>query len=118
MENSKAMNWWLAAVGAWVAIAPFALNYSGAPAALWNDLIVGVAVAILAAVAATSEDRDKMTTVNWMIATLGLWLLLAPFILGYAGVTAALWNDLIAAAVSLVLSLGAERELGSLALPF
>lgn len=33
--------------------------------------------------------------INWFIALLGLWQILAPFILGYAGIAAAVWNALI-----------------------
>ena len=40
-----------------------------------------------------------------------MWLILAPFILGYSAVTAALWSDIVAGVVILVLSVWAEREL-------
>jgi hypothetical protein len=112
------MNWWIGAAGAWVVIAPFALGYSDTAVALWNDLIVGVAVALLGAAAATSQNENRVKTANWMTAALGLWLFLAPFILEYAALTAALWSDLIAAAAILVLSLGAELELENQILPF
>ena len=48
---------------------------------------------------------------NWITAVLGLWLVLAPFILGYSLVVAALWNDMVGGVVVLALSVWAEREL-------
>jgi len=39
-------------LGIWLIIAPFVLSYSGVAAAMWNDIIVGIIVAVLAAWAA------------------------------------------------------------------
>ncbi len=111
MKTVKNMNWWMAVIGVWVAIAPFILGYRGVGAALWNDLVVGIAVVVLAVASAMSESESPIKTMDWITAVLGLWLVLAPFILGYSAITAALWSDIIAGVVILVLSVWAEREL-------
>ncbi len=111
MSGIKNMNWAMAVVGVWVVIAPFVLGYASTSAALWNDIIVGVAVVILAAASAMSKAEGGVRTMDWINAVLGLWLILAPFILGYSAVTAALWSDIVAGVVILVLSVWAEREL-------
>jgi hypothetical protein len=44
---------------------------------------------------------------NWLVALVGLWELLSPFILGYSALTVALWNAVIIGAVLIVLGAGA-----------
>ena len=33
---------------------------------------------------------------NWVQLVLGLWILVSPWILGFAGITTALWSNVIA----------------------
>lgn len=81
-----------AVLGLWLVIAPFALMY-GVASATWNDAIVGVLVATLAATRAFGTLGT--TGLSWTNAALGAWLIAAPFVLGYSGLAAALWNDII-----------------------
>jgi hypothetical protein len=111
MQKVTNMNWWMAVAGIWTAVAPFALSYTHITAALWNDRIVGVAVVVLAAASALTTNENSIQTMHTISAMLGLWLVLAPFILGYAVVTAALWNGIIAGITILALSVWVEREL-------
>jgi hypothetical protein len=111
MQKIKKMNWGMVAIGLWVASAPFILGYSSAAVAMWNDLIVGVAVVVLAAASALTQNENSIRTLDWTTALLGLWLVLAPSILRYSVVAAALWSDLIAGLLILAFSLWAEREL-------
>ena len=81
-------------LGIWLLIAPFLLGNSGGGAlAMWNDMVVGVIVLILAWI--RFANPASATGLSWTNAVLGLWLILAPFILGYSGTAAALWNDII-----------------------
>jgi SPW repeat-containing protein len=50
-------NWIVGALGLWALVSPFALHFSGTATAMWNNVIVGAAVAILAI---------------WLTATAGL----------------------------------------------
>jgi hypothetical protein len=50
---------------------------------------------------------------NWIIAILGVWEILAPFILGYSNITAALWNAIIIGLIFLVLGVWAAVASGS-----
>jgi hypothetical protein len=111
MQSIKNMNWGMAVAGVWVTIAPFVLGYSSVTAAVLNGVIVGVSVTILAGYSAVAERETRIRTLGWITAALGLWLVLAPFILGYAPVVAALWSDIIAGILILALSLWTEREL-------
>ncbi len=71
MQGIKAMNWGMTVAGLWVVVAPSMLGYSSVTAALWNDLIVGVAVALLAAASALVADENSIRTLNWITAALG-----------------------------------------------
>lgn len=102
--------------GLWLIIAPFVLGYEGIQAALWNDVLVGI---IVAAFAVARVARPLMNpSLSWLNALLGLWLIVAPFVLGYGGAIegealaaegavggaqTALWNDIIVGVIVLVL---------------
>ena len=81
------------ALGAWLAAASFLLGYSGVSAARWNDIIIGLVVLVLAW--ARVANPSQMTAASWFNVILGLWLIAAPFVLGYSGMVAPLWNDII-----------------------
>ena len=49
----KTLDWVNIGVGMWLIVSPFILDYTAVAAALWNDIIVGAVVIVLAAWAAT-----------------------------------------------------------------
>jgi len=55
------MAWVTVALGVWLIIAPFVLGYSNIIVALWNDVIVGVLVAVLAFFSLTERGRARLT---------------------------------------------------------
>lgn len=84
--------------GIWLIIAPWALGYSNIDAAVWNDVLVGIAVVILAGIRTATPNRS--TGVSWANVALGVWLIIAPFILQYGAYAmgnagAAFWNDIL-----------------------
>jgi hypothetical protein len=115
MKRVKDINRGMAVVGAWVVLAPIILGLSGATAFRWNGLTVGIAVMALAVAAAMSEELQNIKAMNWITAALGMWLVLAPFVLGYSVLAAALWSDIIAGIVILSLSAYAESTLSNTA---
>ena len=48
-DTSRVLNWISVVAGIWLVIAPFVLAYSELSTALWNDIIVGVIIVVLAA---------------------------------------------------------------------
>lgn len=56
------VSWLVAAAGAWVAIAPFALGYQAASAAVANDVTVGIVVLGLAIWRAVAETPSETQT--------------------------------------------------------
>lgn len=55
--TAKILDGITAAVGVWLVVSPFVLGYSTMTAALWNDIIVGAVVIVLAAWAATGLGK-------------------------------------------------------------
>jgi hypothetical protein len=88
-------------LGIWLFIAPFLLGYSDVAAALWNDIIVGAIVLILAGIRVWKPMHNRW--LSWTNVLLGIWLAIAPFILGYTEITAALWNDIIVGVAIIIL---------------
>jgi len=78
--------------GIWLIIAPFILGYQGLQNALWNSILCGAAVLILAA----ARVANPATTVglSWLNLLIGIWLIIAPFFL-YANAVTPIWNCVI-----------------------
>jgi small-conductance mechanosensitive channel len=114
--RAKWSSWINLLLGVWLVIAPFALSYSGLERRAgtgWstatsragsNDTLVGGLVIILAAfaiVATADRWRGRLGAqrvrrwASWLIVTLGVWEIIAPFALGYSGTTDALANDIL-----------------------
>ncbi|MFW6060073.1 MAG: SPW repeat protein [Phycisphaeraceae bacterium] len=86
-------------LGIWLIIAPFVLTYE-LPRAVWNDVIVGFLVVIFAG---SRLAALRHTWLSWVNVVLGLWLIAAPFVLGYFE-PEAIWNDVILGIVVLILA--------------
>jgi hypothetical protein len=81
--------------GLWEIMAPFVLGYAGSPTPTINAIAVGTIAAVLAGVQYGGAYRA--TWISWVNSTLGLWLIVAPFILGYGN--PARINDIIVGVV-------------------
>lgn len=81
-------------LGLWLVISPFILGYGNLATPMWNSVIVGIAVAALAA-SRTGGEGYRRAWPSWVNVVLGVWLIFSPFILGFAEVNAALWNNII-----------------------
>lgn len=93
-------------VGLWLVIAPWVLDYSEQSNAVWNQVGVGVVIAALASFRVFAPRQ--WASLSWINFVLGLWLIIAPFVLTYnetGNTQAILWNDIISGL--LVLSLAA-----------
>lgn len=93
LSNVKAASGFNIIAGIWLIIAPFVLGYANVAAPLWNELIVGALVLVLAAVRVGNPAR--YTGLSWANLVLGLWLIAAPFVLQYWGLGRAMWNEII-----------------------
>lgn len=90
--KTKWMSWINGVLGLWFLIAPFTFGYSGSRVALWNSVIVGLLIAAFAFWEASTEETAGA---SWSVSVLGIWMVFAPYLLGYAAITAAFWSNLI-----------------------
>jgi hypothetical protein len=66
-----------------------------------EEIVLGIIIACLAAISATRPSR----VVSWLVALAGLWTLIAPAVISYAGTTASRANDIVVGIVVLVLGI-------------
>ncbi len=104
MKTVKTLSWLVVLLGAWEVVAPFILGYSNAANALGDAIILGIALIILAGWAALANQDSTVKTLSWINVILGVWLIIAPFIVQYANVAAALWNDIVVGILVAVLA--------------
>ncbi len=89
-------------LGIWLIIAPFVLNYANLGVAETNDIIVGIIVAVVAAI--RSFGGFGQPGWSWINILAGIWLIIAPFVLGYSNNATPLWNDIILGIIIAILA--------------
>ncbi len=107
-SKGRWQDWAALALGAWLFAAPFFVPYGPLTGlAAWNAYIVGGAV-LVSAVWGLWSARRWQESVN---LTLGLWLMIAPFPLGFhAALETAAWSQIV---VGVLLVIGAIWALGT-----
>jgi hypothetical protein len=85
--------------GVWLIIAPFVINYASVSQAAWNDVIVGIVVAV----AALANMGARAGWLSWLNFLLGVWLIVAPFALSYKS-AAPTWNDVVLGVIVCILA--------------
>lgn len=83
-------------------VSPWFLGYAAKATAAWHAWTVGVVIALIAAVALFAFHAYE----EWANLAVGLWTVAAPWVIGFAGVAAALWAHVIVGAVVAVLAAG------------
>lgn len=77
--------------GVWLIVVPFIFNYVDSVARN-NDIWTGAAIGVLSFIKLFMPEKTMWT--GWLTTVLGLWLILAPFVLLYTGMVS-IWNDII-----------------------
>ena len=91
--KQRTADWFGLALGAWMFLSPWFLDFSAAPYAAWNAWIVGAAVVLFFAIALAYPRAWE----EWVNIVLAVWLFIAPFALGFTDLGAAAWNHWILA---------------------
>jgi len=95
MESKQRwQDWVILVLGVWLFFAPFFMAYGSlSGAAAWDSYAAG-AIATLFAASALWSPASKVE--EWVNLVLGLWLVIAPFLIGfYASEATATWNHII-----------------------
>jgi SPW repeat len=88
--------------GLWLIISPFVLSYTGLQGALWNDVILGIVIAALAAIrVAGAMDQPWL---SWVNVVLGAWVIISAWVLGFVDTPAALWDNVIVGVIVLIVA--------------
>jgi hypothetical protein len=115
MSTAKAFGWVTLVAGVWEILAPFIIGYSQSTGAMVDAIILGVLLLAFGLWVALSKSSGTVRTMSWVNAVLGLWLILAPFIIGYSGSTGALVNDIIVGGVVVILEVWGAAVAGKTA---
>ena len=78
-------------LGVWLAVSPWVLPLAAESTPAWNAHIVGVVVAVAAIATLIAFHKWE----EWVNAALGAWLIVSPYLLGFATLRDALWNQII-----------------------
>ncbi|AEV16664.1 MAG: SPW repeat protein [Thermus sp.] len=99
-------DWVNLVLGVWLILSPWLLGFSGTAAAMWNAVILGVAVGLMALL----HLRGGPMWEEWLNVLLGVWLILSPWLLGFSGLTNATWNAILVGILVGALALSVARE--------
>lgn len=91
-------------VGLYLAISPWVVGFNGFTTLTGNDLIVGIALAVLA----LGFAHGRTHGITWVAPLLGVWTIIAPWIVsGGVATTATIWSNVVTGVVAVLLGLGA-----------
>lgn len=97
-------------VGLLLIISPWVLSFAGIQVALWNAVIFGIVIALLAlSTLLRFKDWEE-----WVDMVVGVWLIISPWVLGFAATTAtatavggaavATWTFVVFGVVTIILA--------------
>lgn len=94
--------------GLYAAISPWVIHYSfTAPNLRTNNLIVGLAVALIALGLTLAPER--MLRMAWVLVPLGVWLVISPWVVTvtHTASNGVIWSNVVTGAVTALLGLAA-----------
>jgi VIT1/CCC1 family predicted Fe2+/Mn2+ transporter len=97
-------------LGVWDIVAPFVPGFGNVMAFVWNHIIVGLLLMIAGAWAALTSNVSAAKIMDWIAAIAGVWLIIAPFILGTPDIAAGLWNDIIVGVIVFIRAVWAALQ--------
>lgn len=98
-------NWIITALGCWLAVTPWLHNSGLADGGLaipvsWSFIAAGSAAAVLSAAAQYTGNNWE----EWGCVTIGLWLVLSPWTLGFADNEPVAWTAVLSGGTIMVLA--------------
>ena len=90
---SRWQDWSAMVLGAWLFISPWIFGHVGSASA-WNAWTVGVVVVVISL---WTLAQPSSITAEGTAAVVGLWLFIAPWVLGFSALAGLAWNAWIVA---------------------
>lgn len=91
-------------LGLYCAVSPWILHYTTSqPALVTHNLIVGIAIGLLALGFTTAPAR--MYGLSWAMSALGVWMIIAPWVVGTDPDTGVVLNNIIIGGLTVILGL-------------
>ncbi|MEV6612496.1 SPW repeat protein [Streptomyces sp. NPDC051051] len=91
-------------LGLYCAVSPWVLHYTvSQPALVTHNLIAGIAIGLLALGFTAAPAR--MYGLSWAMCALGIWMIVAPWIVGDSPDAGVVVNNIVIGALALVLGL-------------
>ena len=112
-EMRRWQDWASFALGLWLAVSPWIADYAAHDAATANAVFVGISLALLAHFGYSCEHMSC----EWLNLAAGLWLVMAPFVLGFKEVYVATANSIAVGSLVAMLAgsaLSLDKEIGRL----
>lgn len=100
-------DWAGIAVGVWLLVSPWVLGYSDHYAATMNAVLLGV---VLAVVELLNLDQHQPVE-EWIDLVAGVWLLVAPVVLGFGSEVVAAVNCMFAGVLTILFAVWALSPL-------
>ena len=98
-------------LGFWVAESQWVFGIADElPMAMWNAVIVGMLIVVLAAIDLDTPAKWE----EWAVGSLGLWLVISPWVLGFAASRELTMSSVAAGAVVVALAAWALYAAGGL----
>ncbi len=83
-------------------VAPYLFGYSADTTALWTSLIIGAILIIDSVFEGVAADKEKWE--YWVAGIVGVGAIVAPFVLGFSTLTAALWTLVIVGLATVIVA--------------
>ncbi|GGW41193.1 membrane protein [Streptomyces lucensis JCM 4490] len=91
-------------LGLYCAASPWIVHYAASqPALMTHNLIMGIAIGLLAL--GFTRAPERMYGLSWAMCAMGIWMIIAPWIVGTAPDAGVIVNNIVIGALALLLGL-------------
>ncbi|MFG2602455.1 SPW repeat protein [Streptomyces sp. NPDC048514] len=91
-------------LGLYCAASPWIVHYTASqPSLMTHNLIMGIAIGLLAL--GFTRAPERMYGLSWAMCALGIWLIIAPWVVGRGPDAGVIVNNIVIGALALVLGL-------------
>ncbi|MEV7285123.1 SPW repeat protein [Streptomyces sp. NPDC093252] len=91
-------------LGLYCAASPWIVHYSATqPALATHNLIMGIAIGLLAL--GFTRAPERMYGLSWAMCAMGVWMIIAPWIVGTNPDRGVIWNNVVIGALAVILGL-------------